>query len=192
MGKMKVGSKNSIFHKVLIGLAVLVIIGIVGFLVYRFNFVEKGLVNDTVSKYLVCSGGDVKHYALLEDMNGVKVESRIIFMDDGIYRVNFVISKRFSNEQLTRAFTDRLYGNYNKYLGDNNIAQKDIIMTVTNVDNVGKMVISVEGGKFINKMAPLAMLEDNAAQSGADAVQDFYEKNGFTCSIDEKDMVLSD
>ena len=100
--------------------------------------------------------------------------------------------KRFSNEESTSIFTTRLSSAYNDYMGEYDISKKLIVKTVTNVDNVGKMVISIEGGKFIDKMAPLVMLDDTMTQSGADEMQKYYEKNGFTCSVDEQDMVLSE
>ena len=103
-----------------------------------------------------------------------------------------MVSKRFSNEESTSIFTTRLSSAYNDYMGEYDISKKLIVKTVTNVDNVGKMVISIEGGKFIDKMAPLVMLDSIMTQSGADEVQEYYEKNGFTCSVDEQDMVLSE
>lgn len=169
------------------------IAGLVGFLVYRFNFVDKGASGDKVSKYLVCNSSSVQKYALLDDTsNNVNYESRVMLIDDKIYRVNFIVSERFANEDTARAFTDKLHGAYNKYLGKNEIPQKDIIMTVTNVDNVGKMVISVEGGKYSNNMAPLVMLDGIDKSAGSETIKEKYEKSGFTCSVDEQDMVLSD
>lgn len=174
-------------------LAVVVIAGLVGFLVYRFNFVDEGAPNDKVSTYLVCSSNEPQDYVLLDDTNSnINYESRVMLINDEIYRVNFVVSERFSNEKSAKAFTDRLYGAYNKYLGKNEIPQKDIIMTVTNVDNVGKMVISVEGGKYGNKMAPILMLDGVDKSAGGETIKEKYEKSGFACSVDEQDMVLSD
>ena len=172
--------------------AVAVILGLVGFLVYRFNFVKEDMTNDTVSKYLVCNGTGVGKYVLLGDDKNVDYEARVIFLDDKIYRVNFVVSKRFSNEESTSIFTTKLGAAYNDYMGGYDIPKKLIINTVTNVDNIGKMVISIEGGKFTDEMAPLVMLDSIMTQSGADEVQEYYEKNGFTCSVDEQDMVLSE
>lgn len=186
-------TKKNWKEKILIILAIVVILGLGGFLVYRFNFVEKSVPDDKVSRYLVCDSNSVQKYVLMDDMNSnVGYESRIMFINDEIYRVNFVVSERFSNEGTARAFTDKLYGAYNKYLGKNEIAQKDIIMTVTNVDNVGKMVISVEGGKYSNKMAPIVMLDGVDKSAGSDKVKEKYEESGFVCSVDEQDMVLSD
>ena len=173
-------------------LAVVVILGLAGFLVYRFNFVKEGMTNDTVSRYLVCNGVDSGKYVLLDDDKNVNYEARMIFLDDKIYRVNFVVSKRFSNEESTNIFTTKMAAAYDRFMGKNDISKKLIINTVTNVDNVGKMVISIEGGKFTDKMAPLVMLDDTVVQGGADEVQEYYEKNGFACSVDEQDMVLSE
>ena len=36
-------------NKIMMGLAVLVLIGLVGFVIYRFNFVENDAQNDTIS-----------------------------------------------------------------------------------------------------------------------------------------------
>ena len=180
------------WQRVLMVLAVVVILGLVGFLVYRFNFAKENIANDTVSKYLVCNGTGIEKYVLLGDDKNANYEARVIFLDDKIYRVNFVVSKRFSNEESTSIFTTRLSSAYNDYMGEYDISKKLIVKTVTNVDNVGKMVISIEGGKFIDKMAPLVMLDDTMTQSGADEMQKYYEKNGFTCSVDEQDMVLSE
>lgn len=190
--KMSDKKEKKWWQRVLMALAVVVILGLVGFLVYRFNFVKEDITNDTVSKYLVCNGTGVGKYVLLGDDKNANFEARVIFLDDKIYRVNFVVSKRFSNEESTSIFTNKLSAAYNDYMGEHDISKKSIINTVTNVDNVGKMVISIEGGKFTDEMAPLVMLDSTMTQSGADEVQEYYEKNGFTCSVDEQDMVLSE
>ena len=190
--KMSDKKEKKWWQRVLMVLAVAVILGLVGFLVYRFNFVKEDMTNDTVSKYLVCNGTGVGKYVLLGDDKNVDYEARVIFLDDKIYRMNFVVSKSFSNEESTSIFTTKLGAAYNDYMGGYDIPKKLIINTVTNVDNIGKMVISIEGGKFTDEMAPLVMLDSIMTQSGADEVQEHYEKNGFTCSMDEQDMVLSE
>lgn len=190
--KMSDKKEKKWWQRVLMALAVVVILGLVGFLVYRFNFAKENIANDTVSKYLVCNGTGIEKYVLLGDDKNANYETRVIFLDDKIYRVNFVVSKRFSNEESTSIFTTKLSAAYNDYMGEHDISKKSIINTVTNVDNVGKMVISIEGGKFTDEMAPLVMLDSTMTQGGADEVQEYYEKNGFACSIEEQDMILSE
>lgn len=175
-------------------LAIVVAIGLVVFAVYRFSIVENAEPDDTVSKYLTCEATDVDNYALTQDMDeqNVDYEARMMFLDEQIYRANFVISKRFTDESATNLFTDNIIASYNNYVGKNGISKKMIISSVTNVDNIGKMVISIEGGNFTGKMAPLVMLDSASVDVGADEVQKYYERNGFKCSISEQDMVLSE
>ena len=190
MGVMSKGCGKN----VMMGLAVLVLIGLVGFVIYRFSFVENDAQNDTISKYLVCGATDINGYTLTEenDVDGIDYEARMIFLNEKIYRVNFVVSRKFYDEKSTNLFTDRLSAAYNDYVGKNDISKKLIINTVNNVDNVGKMVISIEGNNFTDKMASLAMLDGTMVGASADEVQEYYEKTGYTCSIDEQDMVLSE
>ena len=150
--------------------------------------------DDTVSGYLVCKKSNDLNYVLLSSIDGknINYESRIIFLNNNIYRVNFIVSERFSNESLTAAFTDKLQAAYNIYMGENNIPKSNIITTFTNVDNIGKMVISMNGGAFGSKTAPLVMLKGVDPGAGSEAVKKYYEENGFSCSVEEQDMVLSD
>lgn len=175
-------------------LAIVVAIGLVVFAVYRFSIVEDAEPDDTVSKYLTCEATDVDNYTLTQGMDeqNVDYEARMMFLDEQIYRANFVISKRFDDESATNLFTDNIMAAYNNYVGKNGISKKMIVSSVTNVDNIGKMVISIEGGNFTGKMAPLVMLDSASVDMGADEVQDYYEGNGFKCSISEQDMVLSE
>ncbi len=186
--------KNSIGRKIMMTLATVVTIGLVVFIVYRFNYVENAKPDDTVSRYLVCNANNLDSYLLTKDMGeqDVDYEARIMFLDEQIYRANFVISKQFPSADDTHYFTDRIVAAYNNYIGNNNISKNLIINSVSNVDNIGKMVISIEGGKYTDKMAQLVMLDGVNTSVSADEARNHYEQNGFICSVSEQDMILSE
>lgn len=175
-------------------LAIVVMSLLVGFLVYRFHFVEDNERNGVVSKYLMCAKKGVKDYVLLEDerYDSVNYEARALFVNDNIYDINFVASQYFSNEQSTRVFTDELQAQYNIYTGKNDIARRDIATTFTNIDNIGKMVLDIKGNALNEKIAPLVMLDSVDKNTMLGDMQNQYEGKGFSCSISEEDMVLSD
>ena len=60
------------------------------------------------------------------------------------------------------------------------------------MDNIGKMVLAVKGKALNNRNAPLFMLDDYNKNLNVGDMKNQYETKGFSCSISEEDMVLSD
>ena len=185
---------KKIWWKFFVMVIVVAIIFLIGFLVYKLFF-EKGSEDPaSVSRYLMCTGKSVENYVLFDDnkYNDVNYEVRTMFIDDVIYNMNFIVSQSFFDEESTRRFTDDLLAYYNGYIGKNDVIKRDITTTFTNVDNIGKMVLAVKGKALDNRNAPLFMLDDYNKNLNVGDMKNQYETKGFSCSISEEDMVLSD
>lgn len=181
-------------NKVLVILSVVVVVFLFGFFVLRFLYTEDDGTKEVENKYLICNAKDKDDYPLLADTeyDSANYEARMSYVNGKIYDINFIVSQHFSNEQSAKAFTDRIQAGYNIYTGNNKIQRANITSTFTSVDNIGKMVIAIRGNVFNKKMAPMIMLDGVDENINVDEAKEKYQKNGFSCSIDEKDMVLSD
>ena len=171
------------------------IVFLIGFLVYKLFFEKESEDTASVSRYLMCTGKSVDDYVLFDDdnkYNDINYEVRTMFVDDVIYNMNFIVSQSFFDEESTRRFTDDLLAYYNGYTGKNGVIKRDITTTFTNVDNIGKMVLAVKGKALNNRNAPLFMLDDYNKNLNVGDMKNQYETKGFSCSISEEDMVLSD
>lgn len=171
------------------------IVFLIGFLVYKLFFEKESEDTASVSRYLMCTGKSVDDYVLFDDgnkYNDINYEVRTMFVDDTIYNMNFIVSQSFFDEESTRRFTDDLLAYYNGYTGKNGVIKRDITTTFTNVDNIGKMVLVVKGKALNNRNAPLFMLDDYNENLNVGDMKNQYETKGFSCSISEEDMVLSD
>ena len=190
------GANNKkIWWKFFVMVIVAAIVFLIGFLVYKLFFEKESEDTASVSRYLMCTGKSVDDYVLFDDdnkYNDVNYEVRTMFIDDVIYNMNFIVSQSFFDEESTRRFTDDLLAYYNGYSGKNDVIKRDITTTFTNVDNIGKMVLAVKGKALNNRNAPLFMLDDYNENLNVGDMKNQYETKGFSCSISEEDMVLSD
>lgn len=190
------GANNKkIWWKFFVMVIVAAIVFLIGFLVYKLFFEKESEDTASVSRYLMCTGKSVDDYVLFDEdnkYNDVNYEVRTMFIDDVIYNMNFIVSQSFFDEESTRRFTDDLLAYYNGYSGKNDVIKRDITTTFTNVDNIGKMVLAVKGKALNNRNAPLFMLDDYNENLNVGDMKNQYETKGFSCSISEEDMVLSD
>ena len=184
---------NKVKNRILIGLSVVVILCGVVFVAYRVLYTRDEGPRDIGGKYVVCGAKDMTGYELLRGTgyDSADYEARLLFANDGVYDMNFAVSRVFEDEASAKAFTGELHAKYNIYMGDNKIPSKGITPTFTGVDNTGKMVIAIKGDAYKEKLASAVML-DGVDNMNADEVTEHYKKLGFDCSIEEKDMVLSD
>lgn len=175
-------------------MAIIIVVFLFAFFVLRFLYTEDDGKKEAENKYLVCNTKDKDDYALLEDTeyNAANYEARLSYINGKIYDINFIVSQHFSNEQSAKAFADKIQAGYNIYTGENKIQRANITPTFTSVDNIGKMVIAIRGNVFNKKMAPMIMLDGADENTGVEDAERMYRQNGFSCSMEEKDMILSD
>lgn len=181
-------------NRVLVVLSAVVAVFLFAFFVLRFLYTEDDGTKEAENKYLVCNAKDKDNYPLLAgtEYNMANYEARLSYINDKIYDINFIVSQRFSNEQSAKAFVDKIQARYNIYTGNNKIQRTNITPTFTSVDNIGKMVIAIRGNAFDKKMAPMIMLDEADENTSAEDAEKMYQQNGFSCSMEEKDMILSD
>ena len=117
--------------------------------------------------------------------SNIKHEIRNTFKDNQIANISYIFNATYPSKSAAETANAVLHGQYNKYMGSNNISGQSLHPDFATIDTEVQISLYVDKSKLNNLTLPFFFLDaDDYQRLGTRSIEDtrkLYENKGFKC-----------